>query len=283
MNTKIIAILMASIVAMAMAVPMAIGDNDPVAGTGAEVNNLAPYVCEKWETPNPVMPDQYPNTTSVTIKACVCDPNGAGDIDNVTATVYDPDSVLYDTVTLNRNASGDSDCTADCPYAASLPCVLYEGTLVMGACDPAGNYAVKVKAFDGYLYSTEVENTLVYQSFKAMVAGDVDFGSLNPGDTTTNTSTVTVYGNANLSFTDVSTNGYDDPDPNDGIVWSDLSGPQAIPDDQITTTWNPATCIAGCDPSTGPNSANVPFTLVVPVPQAAGGYTGTITFTPSVC
>ena len=278
---------MVSVVAMAMAVPMAIGDNDPIAGTSAGVNNEAPAVCEKSEVPNPVMPNQCPNPVDVTIKACVCDRNGNDEITQVVADVYDPSTALYATVNLARNADGDAACTVTCP-ASGGPCVQWTGTLTMQAWDPAGNYQVVVDAFDGLLWSAQVENTLVYQSLTAMTASDVNFGDLDPGATNTVSSTVTVYGNEDLKFVDEvptgTPNKYDDPDPNDGIVWSDLtSGGNVIPDDQITTTWVPATCIAGCDETAGASSANVPFTLVVPSPQAAGAYTGSITFTPSVC
>ena len=276
---------MASMVAMAMAVPMAIGEG---AGTGADVNNVAPSVCEKSEVPNPVMPNSCPDPIDVTIKACVCDLNGNDDIVSVTATVTDPASALYATVNLARNAAGDGECTAACPSGAGMPCVQWIGTLTMQAWDPAGNYQVVVVASDGVADSAPVENTLVYQSLIAMTASDVGFGALDPGETSVGkSSTVTVFGNEDLGFTDVAPAGYDDPDPNDGIVWSDMiSGANSIPDDQITTAWDPtlpANCIAGCDELAGPGVADVPFTLVVPTPQAAGAYVGTITFTPSVC
>lgn len=281
---------MASIVAMAIAVPMAMGDNDPVADTSVSVGNAPPGVCYKWEepddqpeTPNTteVMPNQYPNNKNVTIKACVCDPNGEDDIASVKADVTGPTGFTPVTVTLTRHPETDPECE---PYTCPLPyptadCWQYDGTFVMGPCDPAGTYTVVVTVTDQAGETGSMNNTFEYLSLIAMTAGDVAFGSVAPGGSSTASSTITVYGNDAIKFVDAAPANYDDPDPGDGIVWSNMmSGVNTIADDQITTTWNPTTCIDGCL-----DTADVPFTLDVPAGTQPGAYGGTITFTPSHC
>lgn len=279
---------MASIVAMAIAVPMAMGDHDPVADTSVSVGNAPPGVCAKWEEPDDqpetpdtteVMPNQHPNNKTVTIKACVCDPNGEDDIARVTATVTGPAGFTPVTVTLTRDPATDPECEPyTCPTGI-VECLQYDGTFDMGPCDPAGMYTVTVTVTDQAGETGSMENTFEYLSLIAMTAGDVAFGSVAPGGSSTASSTITVYGNDKIKFDDADPAGYDNPDDNDGIYWSDMtSGVNTIADDQITTTWDPTTCIDGCL-----GTANVPFTLDVPAGTQQGSYGGTITFTPSHC
>lgn len=282
---------MASIVAMAV-VPMAMGDNFLVPDTDVIVNNLPPYVCDKWEEPDDdpltegiqISPNQFPNVKVVTIEACVCDPNGNEGIVGGTAVVTGPLGFTPVTVTLTRHSESDADCVLRDPCPYTLPCIQYAGTFNMQPWDPEGEYTVSVTATDGELTSEPRVNYFDYLFLRAMTATHVNFGSLDPGATAIVTSTVTVFGNEDIRFVDTVTAGYDDPDDNDGIAWSALTSGALtpIPDGQITTTWDPAVCISGCA-AAGMNFADVPFTLVVPVPQAVGAYEGTITFTPSNC
>lgn len=249
------------------------------ASTSATVGNAPPSVCAKWEEPDDqpetpatteVMPNPNPDVKTVTIYACVHDDNGNDDIANVTAAVTGPGATPPTwSVTLNPDAgvSCDAGCTG------------YSGTFDMGSCDPAGTYTVVVTVTDKAGDSGTEENTFEYLSLIAMTAGDVAFGSVAPGGSSNASSTITVYGNDAIKFDDLVPAGYDDPDPNDGIVWSDMtSAGNTIADDQITTTWVPATCITGCL-----GAADVPFTLNVPAGTPPGTYGGTITFTPSHC
>ena len=282
----ILAILMASMMVLAIAVPMAMGDDDPVADTSVTIGNAPPGVCAKWEEPDDqpgtpgtteVMPEQYPTTKTVTIKACVCDPNGEADIASVAADVAGPTGFTPVTVTLTRNTS--MDCSAYACPTGGVDCIGYDGTFEMGSCDPAGLYTVNVTVTDLAGATGSQENEFEYLSLIAMTAGDVAFGSVAPGGSSTANSTITVYGNDAIKFVDIDPAGYDDPDPNDGIVWSDMtSGVNTIADEQITTTWVPADCIDGCL-----GTADVPFTLNVPAGTPPGTYGGTITFTPSDC
>jgi hypothetical protein len=184
-NTKnIVAILMATIIAMAMITPMAMAED-----TSADVGNLPPYICCKWEEDSAGNPstsgDFYvsPIAPDVTIKACICDPNvdpiGActeitDEIASVTATVTDGADVSY-TVTLEPVMSGGCPVVCECPPvelcvckyvgydSRLLPCYLYEATLTMDGCDPSGDYEVTVVAEDvSGGVSAAVENTFFY-------------------------------------------------------------------------------------------------------------------------
>ena len=205
MNTKnIAAILMATIIVMAFITPMAMAED-----TSADVGNLPPYICCKWEEDsdgNPSTSGDFfvsPLAPEVTIKACICDPNvdpnGActgitDEIASVTATVTDGAGLSY-TATLEPVMSGGCPVVCDCPPipcecsyvgydGANLPCYLYEGTLTMGECDPAGDYTVTVVAEDttGGV-SDPVENIFVYSGsfvletdFTEVVYGAVEIG-----------------------------------------------------------------------------------------------------------
>ena len=275
----ILAILMAGIMMAAMVAPAM----SETASTGATVGNAPPGVCAKWEEPddNPiapgtqVMPNAYSDVKTVTIKACVCDPNGEGDIASVTADVTGPAGFTPVPVTLTRNTS--MDCSAySCP-TDGVDCIGYDGTFDMDSCDPAGIYTVVVTVTDQADATGIMENTFEYLSLIAMTAGDVAFGSVAPGGSNTASSTVTCTGNAKIEFVDASPANYDDPDDNDGISWTDMTSTAAdvIDDGQITTTWDPATTIA-CG-----NTADVPFTLNVPAGTPTGVYAGTVVFTPT--
>jgi hypothetical protein len=89
MNTKIVAILLATIVAIS-AVPIAISQPTPQAETGASVNNAAPSIEIVSISPDPA----YPPTT-VYVSGTWYDPNGASDWASGTYAVYDPAGDLY--------------------------------------------------------------------------------------------------------------------------------------------------------------------------------------------
>jgi hypothetical protein len=266
----ILAILMAGIMIAAMIAP-AMGGN---ADTSATVGNVPPVVCDKWEGPDDmaadgtqVIPNACPNATPVTIYACVYDANGNDDIASVTAVVTG--GVGYNVV-LSRDVTMDASCGPDC--------IGYSGTFDMDCCEPAGVYTVVVTVTDVLGTTGTMENTFEYMSLIAMTAGDVVFGSVAPGGNSTATSTVNCMGNAAIVFADVDPADYDDPDPGDGIAWSDMvsAATDVIDDDQITTTWSPAATI------TCGNSGDVPFKLDVPFGTPSGVYAGTVVFTPLV-
>ena len=89
MNTKIIALLIASVIAIAMIAPMSIAVE-----VGVDVDSVPPYICDKWEDPEGPFYPKCPNPTPVNIYACVCDVND--DITSVTATIRSPVLTLSD-------------------------------------------------------------------------------------------------------------------------------------------------------------------------------------------
>lgn len=212
---------MAGIVAMAIGVPMAIGD-DVV--TTANVGNEAPVVCVKWEEPDDqpetpstteVMPGTWPADKTVTIKACVCDPNDPEeDIDDntgVTADVTGPAGFIPITnIPLTRNAAGDGDCPV---CACGQQCIQFAGTFDMGPCDPAGTYTVVVTVTD-LAGATDTDTntfeylgkTVLYIDFGAVAYGgvevDIEKSVLGDGDTLTSAApTVHNKGNDNMVIT----------------------------------------------------------------------------------
>ena len=184
---------MAGIVAMAVGVPAMVSAHESGDVTiGAEVGNEKPYVCCKWEEPDDdnttagiqVMPNQDANKT-VTIVACVCDPNGNDDIVTVTATVEGTAPFVNKTVPLSLNTSVTcSNPPCNCTPAPDINCTGYSGTFVMGACDLAGNYTVTVTANDGALDSDPVVNTFEYLSMMGIELdmNSVAFPAMNSGD-----------------------------------------------------------------------------------------------------
>jgi hypothetical protein len=182
MKTKtknIVAILMATIIAMAMFAPAAMA-------TPVEVNvpNAPPQVICKCEDPNPVTPNMNLNEpVTVTICAVVCDPNGKGDITSVTANVYMPDGTpLYtglimgdvdtcDCQPLKPEVSG-SPVYCDRPINEDPTCQLYEGTFQMDITQPGGEYRVVVTATDSGDLVDTLQNRFFFES---LVLLDIEF------------------------------------------------------------------------------------------------------------
>lgn len=187
---------------MALITPMAMAED-----TSADVGNLPPYICCKWEedsegiTSNELGFHVSPVDPDVTIKACICDPNAdpnaqppgiTDEIASVTATVTDITGGVSYTVTLVPVMSGGCPLVCVCPLIPCdctytgynnelLPCYLYEATLTMGGCDPSGDYTVTVVAEDvnGGVSDPNV-NTFFYD--EAVVPeirfSEVDYGAV---------------------------------------------------------------------------------------------------------
>lgn len=188
MNTKtknIVAILMATIIAMAMFAPTA------MASTPVEVNvpNAPPQVICKCEDPNPVTPNMDPGEpVTVTICAVVCDPNGEDDIDTVTATVYNPDGTEK-IQTVDMGMAETCECTLLEPVVSSTEppctrcddptCQLYKGTFQMDITQPGGEYRVVVTATDAGGLVDKLQNRLVFES---LVLVDIDFDIISFDD-----------------------------------------------------------------------------------------------------
>lgn len=247
MNTKIVAILMASIVAMAVGMPMAMCED---ASTSASVNNIAPGVEITSINPNPANPSD-----TVTVNGTLSDNNGIDDVSTMAYSVTDPGSTEI--------ANGGITPAASWSFSFDLD----------GAAT-AGTYTVSVTATDSGSLSDTATDTFEVSTTISISVTAMDYGTVNPGSNASSYHTVTNNGNVAIVFADENGNGYD-VEPGDGITWANMSGPDPIADSAITTTWNATTQIA-----TG-NSDNVNFTLNVPVATLPGSYTGQTTFTPS--
>ena len=199
MNTKnkIIAILMAGIVAMAVGVPMAMGDQ---ATTSASVNNKAPVVSSVTVTPSSVDLNPCPDATPIKVEASVTDANGADDIATVNITAL---------TSGGSDASGNITETLPVSMTYNSTTEKYEATLNLKCTTPTGSYAVEVTATDtgsltgtntgtfgvGVTCALDLDFTAV--SFVAIdpgnsstVTGDDNFGTGGP--------TIKNIGNANM-------------------------------------------------------------------------------------
>ena len=128
---KIIAILVAGMVAMAIAVPMAMSDT---ATTSATVNNVAPEVTEVTVTPGSVTLNPCPNTTPIKVEASVSDDNGAGDISKVEITALND--------SYGNDASGNINETLPVLMTYNSSSGKYEATLHLKCTTPNGSYCL---------------------------------------------------------------------------------------------------------------------------------------------
>jgi len=177
MNTKnkIVAILMAGMVAMAIAVPMAMGDT---ATTSASVNNKAPEVTSVTVTPSSVALSPCPDTTPIKVEASVTDANGADDIATVKITAL---------TSGGSDASGNITETLPVSMTYNSSSGKYEATLHLKCTTPSGSYTVEVTATDtGSLTGTNTGTFTV----GVTCALDLDFtavsfGAIDPGNSST--------------------------------------------------------------------------------------------------
>ena len=169
MNTKnkIIAILMAGIVAMAIAVPMAMGEG---ADTSASVNNLDPTVVSVSSTPETLVTLlACPTTTLLTIDATVSDLNGVGDIASVTVEIP---GIQGTPIAMSCSGTGTTKtCTKSFDLACDLAPQLYTATV--NVTDGAGQFAIDTDTF------TVQERTGISLNFDTVSFGPADPGTDN--------------------------------------------------------------------------------------------------------
>jgi len=272
---KIIAILMAGMVAMALGIPMAMSDT---ATTSASVNNVAPTVTEVTVTPSSVTLNPCPNTTPIKVEASVSDDNGADDISKVEITALND--------SYGNNASGNINETLPVPMTYNSSSGKYEAILYLNCTTPNGSYIVEVTATDkGELTGTNTGTfTVGITCALAIDFSSVDFGAINPG------SSSTVTGDDNMSTPDAPTI------KNIGNVNIDVE--QSITDNasnpEILFSGNTSSTIKGSTKTL--NTTAVPFKITiapeeataatyelsVPVGTMHGNYAGELTIEP-VC
>jgi len=269
---KIIAILVAGMVAMALGIPMATSDT---ATTSASVNNVAPKVTEVTVTPSSVTLNPCPNTTLIKVEASVSDDNGADDINTVNITALND--------SYGNDASGNINETLPVSMTYNSSSGKYEATFHLNCTTPDGSYTVEVTATDkGGLTGTNTGTFTVGKTCALDIDfSSVDFGAINPGSNSTvagddnmgtpNAPTIKNIGNVNM---DVKMN------------ITDTSGPEALfPNNTNSTvkgvTKTLTTMLQSFGISIAPGEATAAtYELSVPAGTMHGDYAGELTIEP---
>lgn len=257
---KVLAMLIAACMVLAMVGPSVMADD---ASSTATVNNIAPSVTNKAESPNPVDLNAKGDSAGdevVTITADVADDNGANDIASVEAVVTSSSAAIVATVTMT-----DGDVNGN-----------YDGSFTLPYNTAPGSYTVVVTATDNGGLTGSQTNTLVVNSLNAISVGSMAFGSIAPGASADSSHAVANLGNVAVEFTedagDVGAD-YDTDGSIDHIMWTDFSG--ELVDGDMTTSYTAEDI--GVD-----GNLNVLFTLNVPIGTLPVTETGTTTFTATI-
>ena len=171
MNTKnkIIAILMASLVAMAVGMPMAIGQNDDVT-IGADVGNVQPSITcpAAFDVTPPLKTEGGPATTTFTIDGTIADDNGYGDIASVTC----------DAVAVMSAGSAVCTPTQTGPTTGDYSCLI-----TIDRCTTPGPYTITVTVTDvnGVPNTCTVTVTIIGTIGLELDLAAVAFGAIAPG------------------------------------------------------------------------------------------------------
>jgi hypothetical protein len=242
----------------------------PLIGTAVHAESISytvtvvapPEVMSVSVHPDSVMIYPCPATTQITVTATVFHPNSINQIESVEITTISPAIPGVSTpIVMTPETEGDIQAT-------------YTATIDLPCCTPRGGYTLEVAATDKYGSEDTGSTEFNVEATVAIRATDMNFGTIAPGESSTASTTVTCTGNAEIEFVDQLSPGYDNPEDNDGITWSDMtSGLHSIADDNIETSWDNSTTIA-CG-----NSVDAEFTLSVPYGTPPGTYTGMATFT----
>ena len=268
MNTKIIAILMASIVAMAIAVPMVMGD---IATTGANVNDVpSTYDCTGTSITTQPDPATHADGT-VSYNLVVTDDNGDDSIPDSTWTAEVDFGLGLQSTTLTADAV-NGDLQRTCTGTDSVPA----GTA-------AGDYTVTFKLDTVTVCSTTVTVTSVaaYEiDFDA-----VNYGTINPGASSTVTGDTTMHLPVGENPPTIENKGNVAMDVEMSIA-DDVGNPETLFDGNTDAT------VGTVDPQTLSTTAtafdvNIPVsgtakidsTLSVPPGIQAASYSGTLTVT----
>ena len=315
MNTKnkIVAMLMASIVAMAMAVPMAFGGIDEVQ-IGADVQNVVPVT--EWqalfdtdkavtygpaspEAQPPLAPNLWPNTNDITKCVLVHDDNGVpAAIDTVEVHINNSAAVIIDTEYLTdiedkitqpigcwekleaENIALYNEAIANCETYQ-----MYYGHWDMDPCIPAGiNYDMQCRALDmngvwsgwNHLYFN-ITSIIGLELDK----GAVSFGAIAPGGARVNVTGDNVWGVPDLTIRSLGN------DPIDIEVnatdLTNLTTGTPIANNNVgckidASVWKQLnqTFNVGIECSV---NESVGLSLYVPVATKKGDYSGTVKFT----
>ena len=274
MNTKIIAILMAGIVAMAVGMPMAFGA-PAVPDTSATVNNKAPTI--EVGSISDFAPDacSVAATTTFHVTGKVNDDNGKADIVSV---AYN----LKNTSTSTSITTGSATLTDFNTTAKS-----FDAAISVDCCIAAGNYSVYLTVTDSATTPNTYDFGPYYVNILSTNALSINFdkvtfegepgqldrpGSALLGATPVGAPKIKSEGNGPLDVGILASN-----------LLKDGTGPDTITGDKMEAsvgavwknvgakkTWDIG---LGCEVSTGTG-----FRLdLIPVPIKAGAYTGQLT------
>ena len=269
---KIMALLLAGIVAMAIGIPMAMSDT---ATTSATVNNVAPVVSSVTVTPGSVTLNPCPDTTPIKVEASVSDDNGADDISKVEITALEDSN--------GNDASGNITETLPVSMTYNSSSGKYEATLHLKCTTPDGSYTVEVTATDkGPLTGTNTSTFTVGITCALEIDfSSINFGAINPGGSST------VAGDDDMGTPDAPTiknigNGNMDVKMN----ITDTSGPEALFPNNTngtvkTVTKTLTTTLQSFGITIAPEEATAAtYGLSVPAGTMHGSYAGTLTIEP---
>ncbi|MCW3135546.1 MAG: hypothetical protein N2V77_01190 [Canidatus Methanoxibalbensis ujae] len=271
---KIIAILMAGMVAMALGIPMAMSDT---ATTSASVNNVAPIVTEVTVIPSSVTLNPCRNTTPIKVEASVSDDNGADDINTVNITALND--------SYGNDASGNITEKLPVSMTYNSSSGKYEATLHLNCTTPNGSYTVEVTATDkGGLTGKNTGNFTVGKTCALEIDfSSVDFGAINPGSSSTvagddifsagdGKPTIKNTGNVDIDVKQSITDNASNPE----ILFSGNTNSTVKESTKtLTTTLQPF----GISIAPGEATAAT-YELSVPAGTMHGNYTGTLTIEP---
>jgi len=272
---KIIAILVAGMVAMALGIPMAMSDNATMSAT---VNNVAPKVTEVTVTPSSVTLNPCPDATPIKVEASVGDNNGADDISKVEITALRDSN--------GNNASGNINEALPVLMTYNSSSGKYEATLNLKCTTPNGSYTVEVTATDkGGLTDTNTGTFTVGITCALDIDfSSVDFGAINPGSSSNVTGdddfstgdmpTIKNIGNVNIDVKQSITDNASNPETLfSGNTSSTVKG--------VTKTLTTSLQSFGISIAPGEATA-ADYKLSVPAGTMHGNYAGELTIEP-VC
>jgi len=273
-SRKIIAILIAGMVAMAIAVPTAMSDT---ATTSASVNNVAPVVSSVTVTPSSVTLNPCPDTTPIKVEASVSDDNGADDISKVEITALKDSN--------GNDASGNITETLPVSMTYNSSSGKYEATLNLRCTTPNGSYTVEVTATDkgGQTGTNTGTFTVGITCALEIDFSSVDFGAINPGGSSNVTGdgifsagdgkpTIKNVGNVNIDVEQSITDNASNPETLfSGNTSSTVKGSTKT----LTTTLQSFGITIAPEEATAAD-----YGLSVPAGTMHGSYAGTLTIEP---
>ena len=273
MNTKnkIIAILMASIVAMAIGMPMAIGQNGQV-NIGAGVGTVAPTIaCPADFQVNPGFKTMTgPFNTTFYINETIDDGNGYDDIVSVSCDAVAVMSA-YSAVCTPTETAGDP--ATDGTYSCEI---------LIDRCIGPGPYNITVTVTDN---SSLSNNCTVKVTIPTTIGLELDRNAVNFGDIVPGGDEKVVVGDNNWNTTagNLTVHGMGNTAIDIDVQSTGLTGPVAIPEGNINSSIMGAYAPSPLNTSHNVdieccNTHNVDLGLTIDLGTPNGAYVGTVKY-----